>query len=106
MTVLTNEKAISYACNFFRFLERLGTNRATKLLTGVRNSGLSPPSFIFQSHDGTGSRPDPFFDENLPANQAAGPNNSPIIDSRATPGAERFGKYLPVATLLFYLLLG
>ncbi|KAK2752219.1 hypothetical protein FQN54_008151 [Arachnomyces sp. PD_36] len=64
--VATHPEAISRVRDSLRLLEQLGTAEAAKLLDRVKTSGLNPPSFVFQSHDGSGSQTNTLCDEELP----------------------------------------
>ncbi|QSS65040.1 hypothetical protein I7I51_05881 [Histoplasma capsulatum] len=64
--VATHPEVISRVRDTLRLLEQLGTAGAAELLDRVKASEPNPPSFVFQSHDGSGSRTNVRFDQELP----------------------------------------
>ncbi|PGG98895.1 hypothetical protein GX51_06542 [Blastomyces parvus] len=63
---MTDEQVISRVRDTLRLLEQLRTAGAAELLDRVKASEPNPPSFVFQSHDGSGSRTNVRFDQELP----------------------------------------
>ncbi|EER43783.1 predicted protein [Histoplasma capsulatum H143] len=63
--VATHPEAISRVRDALRLLEQLGTAGAAELLNRVKASEPNPPSFVFQSHDGSGSQTNTCFDQEL-----------------------------------------
>ncbi|OJD25806.1 hypothetical protein ACJ73_02823 [Blastomyces percursus] len=64
---MTDEQVISRERDTLRLLEQLGTAGAAELLDKVKASEPNPPSFVFRSHNGWGSRTNARFDQELPA---------------------------------------
>ncbi|KAL2361685.1 hypothetical protein RJZ56_005433 [Blastomyces dermatitidis] len=63
---MTDKQVISRVRDTLRLLEQLGTAGAAELLDRVKASELNPPLFAFQSHDGSSSRTNTHFDQELP----------------------------------------
>ncbi|EGC42645.1 predicted protein [Histoplasma capsulatum var. duboisii H88] len=64
--LLITFQVISHVRDTLWLLEQLRTAEAAELLDRVKASKPNPPSFVFQSHDGSGSRTNIRFDQELP----------------------------------------
>lgn len=86
---ITDGQVISCVRDSLRFLEKLGTVNAAKLLHRVKSDEPNPPSFEFHSHSGSGVQADVLDGDQLPAQTplTTASTDSAVADSRATEGA-------------------